>query len=332
MAQDKGWYAAAYATLLDSPEYEALSADAAAVWWALKFCPENNQLGVFVFFNEQVAHRAKVPPERVQAAIRELERGDWIRVDGRWVWLRNHLKFDPNYQAANPKHAKGLVSKVGRLPWMPLTEAFIKYYQRLGYIQKGYRYPTDSHPKATARQAATESIPVAVSVAVANTDTKRTTEAPPSAPPPEPPPTPATEREARTRARKVLGAVALPPRWNQEFADDFRAVYRVKFVPNQFFRQVEGVAVQCGWEATRPVLRQYMRETPVDLLAIPKALRVRVEQAQNGGPPPRAGPQSVGEKTLGALERFVARGGELDRPSDVREGPGTPGKRLPPAS
>jgi hypothetical protein len=140
LANERGWYTSVYAAILDSPEYQALSLDASAVWWALKLCPENNQLGVFPFFNEQVSARAKVPLERVQNALRELESGRWISTEGRFVWLRNHLKFDPTYAPTNPKHLSGLLSKLSALPRMRLTVDFVKYYKKIGYVPIPYRY------------------------------------------------------------------------------------------------------------------------------------------------------------------------------------------------
>lgn len=159
MANDRGWYTSVYAAVLDSPEYMALSADAAAVWWALKLCPENNQMGVFPFFKDQVSARSKLALERIQPALTELEKSGWILVEERWVWLRNHLKFDPNYAVENPKHVKGLLSKLSALPNIKLTSSFVKYYKGLGYIPKPYRYGIHT-----------------VSIPVTDTETKALTE------------------------------------------------------------------------------------------------------------------------------------------------------------
>lgn len=178
---NKGWYASVYSTILDSPEYEALSRDAADVWWAFKFCPENNQPGVFVFFNEQVGHRAKVPMERVQAAIRELEAARWIQTEGRWVWIRNHLKFDPTYAPDNANHVKGLLKKVDALPATRLVADFVRYYKSIGYIPKTYRHPSESLPKAIRKASQTHAFPDAVTDADASTDTE-TNHTPPTPP------------------------------------------------------------------------------------------------------------------------------------------------------
>lgn len=185
------WYTSTYSTILDSPEYERLSLYASAAWWALKHCPENNQLGIFVFFNEQVRHRAKLQPEHVQDAIRELERGRWAKTDGRWIWLRNHLKFDPHYSPDNPNHVKGLIAKIEALPRMPLLAEFVAYYKTVkhpdtgtAYIPATYKYAMDSHVdgmgdgmgKAIRRPRRAPRKPMGDPVAVAVTDTHTKTE------------------------------------------------------------------------------------------------------------------------------------------------------------
>lgn len=172
MPNDRGWYTSVYAAVLDSPEYMALSADGAAVWWALKLCPENNQLGVFPFFREQVAARAKVPLERVIDALRELETAKWIVIEERWVWLRNHLKFDPNYAPLNPKHVQGLLAKLSALPRIKLTAAFVKYYKGLSYIPIRYRYGIDRVSIPMPYGIDTVSIPVTDTETISVTDTE----------------------------------------------------------------------------------------------------------------------------------------------------------------
>ncbi len=121
--------------------------------------------------------------------------------------------------------------------------------------------------------------------------------------------------EAADAAVKPEPSKVDDPNWNTQFADDFRTTYGVTKVPGMFFPQVERVATVYGWRVTRPALLGYMRETEVALLAIPKVLGVRIEQAQNGHhPPPRAGPRASPEKprlTQGEAHELVARREEL---------------------
>ncbi len=134
MPKDRGAYVSVYTVLIDSPEYDALSLNAASVWWALKLCPEANMLGIFRVFEDQLSHRSKIPVEWIAPALQELEAADWIRTEGRWVWLRNHLRFCPQYAPGNPNHISGLVAKINGLPKIALVEECVSYYQALGYL------------------------------------------------------------------------------------------------------------------------------------------------------------------------------------------------------
>jgi hypothetical protein len=143
-----------YAALIDSPEYDALSANAAAIWWALKCAPETGMTGIFPVFADQLSQRSKVPAEWVAGAMQELVEGGWIKTEGRWVWIRNHLRYDPSYRPDNPKHVTGLLERMAGLPRIALVVEFVRYYQALGYLPANLESETRN------------SIPVAVAVAV----------------------------------------------------------------------------------------------------------------------------------------------------------------------
>lgn len=99
-------------------------------------------------------------------------------------------------------------------------------------------------------------------------------------------PSPITKEQRTTEAaaiapRQVVKAMVKAEQWNAEAAEDFVAAYGGP-PPGQFFRQVKPIALKYGWGAVRPVLRDYMAETALDVLAIPKVLEVRVVRAGKG--------------------------------------------------
>lgn len=98
------------------------------------------------------------------------------------------------------------------------------------------------------------------------------------------PPPPAT---ALTTTTAALTGTAHD--WNREAADDFKAVYGVN-PPALFFAQVKPVAKRHGWAKTRPVLRAYMSETPIEFLNVAKCLESKVVNGHGvrGSPSPRA--------------------------------------------
>lgn len=86
-----------------------------------------------------MSERAKVPSEELQPALEELQAAEWVQTESYFVWIRNHLRYDPMYAPNNPKHVAGLLTKIAGLPKISLTERFVTYYQRLKFIPKGYR-------------------------------------------------------------------------------------------------------------------------------------------------------------------------------------------------
>lgn len=161
---------------MTSPEYECLSIEAAAVLNALRLWPTGNRVGIFAVFREELAHYSKVPLEKVQDSLRELEREKWLVMDGRWVWIRNFLKFDPNYAKTNGKARAGVIAILNGLPRMSLVHQFLSYYSGLGYLAADT--VLDAHPDTPSiplrSRIEAPSIPVAVAVAVTPTVTKPT--------------------------------------------------------------------------------------------------------------------------------------------------------------
>ena len=164
MARDRGWYAATYAAQIDSPEWVRLSLHAASVWWALKNCRDNNRAGIFPIFREMVACRSKVPMEHVQDALRELQDTGWIVLEGEypgmtWVWLRNHLRYDPTFSPGNANHVTGLVSDIEGLPHIQLVASFVEYYKELNYLPAGFEWKVESHANGIPNPSPIPSVP-----------------------------------------------------------------------------------------------------------------------------------------------------------------------------
>jgi hypothetical protein len=150
-------------------------------------------------------------------------------------------------------------------------------------------------PVLSAAEPGNESLLPVESITVSITESVSITE------PTEPPaPPPATEALVLTSM-----AVTKATEWNREAADDFREVYRAD-PPKLFFAHVKPVAQQYGWARTRPALRAYMEETPIEFLAIPKCLASKVA---NFGAQPRAAPASARARQRTDGMRALVEGG-----------------------
>src|SRR5574341_1436816 len=126
---------------------------------------------------------------------------------------------------------------------------------------------------------------------------------------------PRTEDTAEVATRTALLALGPPP-WSREAADDFRAAYHGP-PPTQFFAQLKPLVRKYGWERTRPALRDYMAETELDYLAIPKVLAVRIEASggiEGAGGGARASPRTSAERRQAAANAMIRGGLSSDRP------------------
>lgn len=178
MAKERGDYVVTYRVLLTSPEYERLSLEAAAVLHALRFWPDGNMAGIFPIFREELAHYSKVELDKIQPALRELEQEKWIVMEGRWIWIRNFLRFNSGFAKANPKHRAGVIAVLNGFPRMSLIRQFLDYYIGLGFITE--LEASECHSIPIREAIDTHPIPVAVSVTVSVTETVKTETDPPS--------------------------------------------------------------------------------------------------------------------------------------------------------
>lgn len=95
--------------------------------------------------------------------------------------------------------------------------------------------------------------------------------------------------------------------WNREAADDFREVYGSDPPKGKsgdaYFAAVKRVAQKYGWARTRPALRAYMAETPIEYLNVAKCLAAKVE----GRGPARARGQPVTAINDAVIDGFMSK-------------------------
>lgn len=123
---DRGEYRPIYSVLPDSPEFQALSKDAALLLYTVKVTL--GPAGIGVLYDDQLAERARLTREEMIRAREELIRADWLLVDGRIHWLRNGLRFEPTVTMANENHKKSIMRHLKGLPKQPIVNQFAIYY------------------------------------------------------------------------------------------------------------------------------------------------------------------------------------------------------------
>lgn len=160
---------------------------------------------------------------------------------------------------------------------------------------------------------------------------EETTDPVASAPVPEPPPFDPPEYEQplgeigvdlakKPDGNPVLVVAPLP--WNREAAELWWHEYKGN-PPKALFAALKPLVKREGWERVRPALVTYMAETPAEYVNIAGKFVAAFgtwEARSRGAPRSPPGKATAGEKSLAAAERFIRRGGEIDRQESIREG------------
>lgn len=137
MAKDsEGEYARILRRLIDDPDYCRRSPNAKLVQLTMLIAPEFRVMGIAPLDVQGLVQRTGLPPRSAGAAVAELEEDAVIRRDGRWVWIRNHLRFQENSEAwtKSPQTMIGLSKRVNELPaGLSFFKEFIQVYGALGF-------------------------------------------------------------------------------------------------------------------------------------------------------------------------------------------------------
>lgn len=123
---DKGEFRSIYVALLDSWEFQELSACARSCLTTLKL--KLGKAGIDVFAPETLPRYTGFPAEACSAALGELQDARWILVERNVYWLRNGLRFEPSDPLSNSNGRKGIENHLKTLPDLPIVSAFAAYY------------------------------------------------------------------------------------------------------------------------------------------------------------------------------------------------------------
>lgn len=124
---DKGEYRGIYVALVDSWEFQELTACARACLLVLKL--KLGKAGIDVFYPETLPRYTGHSASDCDAAIRELEERRWIVSERNVFWLRNGMRFDPAEPMASPNGRAGIANHLDSLPCLSIVEEFSSYYQ-----------------------------------------------------------------------------------------------------------------------------------------------------------------------------------------------------------
>lgn len=114
--------------MADDPEFKALGPDTKLCIYTAKLILGPSGIDVVRCFTMQMQDLTGLEEERLVPALNEALAGNWIAVQGDVVWLRNGLKFNPNFTLGNPKHRTAIERHVSGLPKCEIVNAYAVYY------------------------------------------------------------------------------------------------------------------------------------------------------------------------------------------------------------
>lgn len=134
MPQDRGTYRSIYTTLPDEPQFQDLTKDARGALLIMKISRDSTMAGIFIYYREPFEARTGQTRRELALSLEELEAKKWIRREGRIVWIRNALRFDPKVNLENKIHRATVLKLLDGLPQQPIVDEFKIYY---GLLDQG---------------------------------------------------------------------------------------------------------------------------------------------------------------------------------------------------
>jgi len=141
----RGEYATIHTAIVDDPEFQALSPPSRYVWYTLKLLLGASGIDLIRAHLASLSAATGYPINRLSDTLAELEKGGWLVRQGDILWLRNALRFNPQFNLTNPKHATHLRNHLEGLPRLKIVADFAAYYSieaPFKPIENGY--PTDT--------------------------------------------------------------------------------------------------------------------------------------------------------------------------------------------
>ena len=139
----RGVYRGIYSALADDPDYQALSPNGRLVLLTARICKQAGPAGIFRYYPTLLAEQTGLTVKAVEAALADLEAGDWIRREGPILWIRNALRHDPSLHLANGKHRTAIEEWLKELPRLGIVLTFCDYYQISKPFDGPYESPTN---------------------------------------------------------------------------------------------------------------------------------------------------------------------------------------------
>ncbi|HYE89793.1 MAG TPA: conserved phage C-terminal domain-containing protein [Terriglobales bacterium] len=137
----RGLYRGVYTSLVDDPDFQALTPNAKLVFYTARLCQQAGPAAIYRYYSEMLVRQTGLTARQVELALQELERDLWIMREGAILWVRNGLRHDPTTTLANTNHRKAVIRWLDGLPRLSIVAKFAEYYG----LPKPIGCPSEGH-------------------------------------------------------------------------------------------------------------------------------------------------------------------------------------------
>ena len=129
MASPRGAYRGVYCSLVDSLDFQRLSARARHVFLTARLSPQAGPACIFRYYPAVIAEQTGLLLREVDSAVNELVESGWAQLEDGIMWLINALRYDPTIRLAHPKQRIAVERTIQALPVRPIVLRFCDYYK-----------------------------------------------------------------------------------------------------------------------------------------------------------------------------------------------------------
>jgi hypothetical protein len=125
---ERGEYRSIHVAMADDPDFLRLSPQARLTLLMLKLTLGPSGINVVRAMVPELAVLTGYGDAEVRAALDELVRDRWIRIEHNVIWIRNGLRFEPSLSLASENTVKGVCRHLRSLPRLRIVNDFAAYY------------------------------------------------------------------------------------------------------------------------------------------------------------------------------------------------------------
>lgn len=121
-------YRSIYCRLTDNLDFQALPPEAQRLFFYLRLSRDCGPLALFRYYPELYRAKMQVSVRVYQGATKALTRGMWIVLEEGYVWIRNGMRFEPNYRPhTDSKHRQNVYTRLEPIKHLGIVRKLLEH-------------------------------------------------------------------------------------------------------------------------------------------------------------------------------------------------------------